>query len=116
MRKFLMPVLLAGTFTLGGCTATGIAEQVLGSVLGGQGGYGNSNQGAYGNQNFQRAAIDACGQYASQYGRVSIQNVEQRSRSTLRVYGTIQTNNGFNNRRFACSFNTRGQITDFDVD
>ena len=112
MRKLFIPIFLAGGLSVGGCTTAGIAEQVLGSVLGGglggQGGYGNNG---YGNQNFQQAAVNACGQQAQRYGQVRIDNVEQRS-SSMRVYGTVQTNN-YDQRQFACSFSSSGRITEF---
>ncbi|HWH17802.1 MAG TPA: hypothetical protein VNT77_05620 [Allosphingosinicella sp.] len=115
MRKFILPLLAASTLTLGGC-AYGLGGDpltgILGSVLGG-GGYGQGGYGAYGNQEFQRAAVNACGNYASRYGRVSIANVEMRSGDTLRVYGTVS--DGYRGRNFACSFRADGRITDFDI-
>lgn len=125
MRKFIVTALAASTFALGGCAA-GLGGMggpldpvgaILGSVLGGggygsQGGYGNQG---YGNQNFQSAAVNACGQQASQYGRVQINNVQSQSNSTLRVYGTVGVNGGYQQRNFACSFRSDGRITDFDI-
>lgn len=117
MRKLFLPVLLATTFTLGGC-AGGLGQDpltgILGSVLGGGLGGGYPAQGGYGNQNFEQAAVNACGQQASRYGRVSISNVQPQSNSTLRVYGTVEVN-GYQRRNFACSFRSDGRITDFDI-
>ena len=94
------------------------------------GGYGYPNQGAgygYGNQNFESAAVNACASQAQRYGRVSIDNVELRSRSTMRVRGMIEANAGYNaggygsygagieRRTFDCSFRSDGRITDFDT-
>jgi hypothetical protein len=113
MRKLFLPIVLAGGLSLGGCTTAGIAEQVLGSVLGGglggQGGYG---QGGYGNQSFQQAAVNACGQYAQQYGQVRIDNMQQGG-SVLRVYGTVQRSQ-YDQRQFACDFSSNGRITNFN--
>jgi len=92
----------------------------------GNGGYGYPSQGAgygYGPQNFERAAVDACGAQAQRYGRVSIDNVEMRSRNTLRVRGMIEANAGgyggygsaIERRTFTCSFRSDGRISDFDT-
>ena len=94
----------------------------------GNGGYGYPSQSGYGygNQNFERAAVDACGSQAQRYGRASIDNVEMRSRDTLRVRGMIEANaggyggygsygNSIERRTFTCSFRSDGRITDFDT-
>ena len=119
MRKLVSPFLLATTLALGACASSplggygmgGPLETVLGSVLGSTGSYGG--YGGYGTQNFQQAAINACGNHASQYGRVSITDVRQQSSSTLRVYGRVQGN--YQSDDFACSFRSDGRITDFDL-
>ncbi len=114
MRKSFLPIFLAGTLALGGCSS--VLPAVLGSVLqgGGQGGgYGGGyGDQRYGNQNFQQSAVNACGNQASRYGRVSISNVRQISSSTLNVQGTIETGN-FQRRSFTCSFRSDGRITSF---
>lgn len=134
MRKYLFPVVAAGTLALGGCAA-GYGQdpltQVLGSVLGSsagypQGGYpqGGYPQGGYGypqggygnsNQSFEQAAVNACASQAGRYGRVGISDVRQQSSSTLRVRGTIEVNNSYQRRSFGCSFRSDGRITDFDI-
>ena len=112
MRKPTTLILAAGALSLGGCMSSplggmgGPLEAVLGQVLGG----GNQNQGG---SNFQQAAINACGNHASQYGQVSVRDVRQQSRDTLRVYGVVGSNYG--NRGFECSFRSDGRITDFDI-
>jgi hypothetical protein len=78
----------------------------LGGGLGGQG-YGNTGP------QFQSAAVNACGQQASQYGQVSVTNVQQVSSSTLRVDGRIAVNGGYQQRSFTCGFRNDGRITDF---
>lgn len=109
MRKLLLPTIMAGTLLLGGCAA-GLGNPIggiLGSVLGGsQGTQGN------GSDQFQRAAVNACGQEAARYGRVSITNVQQRTRDTVRVDGRIETNDR-RERRFTCTFRSDGRIIDF---
>ncbi|HEV2079032.1 MAG TPA: hypothetical protein VGR19_03920 [Allosphingosinicella sp.] len=110
MRKSLLPVVLAGSLALGGCTS--VLPAVLGSVLqGGLGGGGGYDQG-YGGQQFQQAAVNACGQQASRYGRVNIADVRQVSNSTLRVFGTVDSGN-FQRRSFSCDFRSDGRITNF---
>ena len=111
MRKSFLPVVLAGSLALGGCTS--VLPAVLGSVLQGGLGGGGYDQG-YGGQQFQQAAINACGQQASRYGRVSIADVRQVSNSTLQVYGSIDSGN-FQRRNFTCSFRSDGRITDFRI-
>ena len=110
MRKSFLPVLLAGSLAVSGCANP--LGSVLGSVLGGLGGLGGGG-GAYGNQDFQRAAVNSCGQQASRYGRVSVQDVQQVSNSTLRVYGTVD--DGFQRRQFRCDFRSDGRISDFQL-
>ena len=106
MRKFI-PTLIAGTVLLGGCAA-GMGGNpigdILGSVMGG-------NTGTQGSSEFERAAVNACGQQASQYGRVSITRVEQNSRDTVRVDGRIESNRRL--VQFTCTFRSDGRIVDF---
>ena len=112
MRKSLSlsAILTVGAVTLGGCMTSplggmgGPLEAVLGQVLGGSQGSGND---------FQQAAVNACGRHASQYGQVSVSDVRQQSRDTLRVYGVVGSNYG--RRNFECSFRSDGRITDFDI-
>lgn len=93
-----------------------------------QGGYGYpAGQGyGYGNANFERAAVDACAAQAQRYGRVSVDNVELRSRSTVRVRGVVEGTGGYQNagygnygglerRTFDCSFRSDGRIANFDT-
>lgn len=115
MKKLSLPILLAGSLSLAGCAygmndPTGGLAGVLGSVLG-----GGTSGGVYGQggPDFQETAIDACGREASRYGQVRVSNVQQVSRDTLRVSGTITSN--YDRRSFGCSFRADGRITDFDV-
>ena len=115
MHKKAVTVLLAGTLALGGCAAGpgGVNPwgDILGSILsGGAGqGYGNTND------QFQTAAINACGDQASRYGQVRITDVRQVSDSTLQVEGVIAVKDGYQQRSFTCSFRSDGRITDFRV-
>ena len=114
MRITTSAIALIGALSLGGCATSpyggmgGPLESVLGSVLAGGLGGGQSN-----NSNFQQAAVNACGNYASQYGQVSVRDIRQQSRDTLRVYGLVGSNYGA--RNFECSFRSDGRITDFDM-
>lgn len=111
MRKSSTAILAAGALALGGCMTSplggmgGPLEQVLGSVLG-----AGQNDGG---SRFQQQAINACGNQASQYGQVAIQDVRQQSRDTLRVFGTVSSN--WDSRNFQCSYRSDGRITDFDI-
>jgi hypothetical protein len=110
MRKMaLLPIAAAGSFLLSGCAA-GMGgnpmADILGSVL--NGGAGAQASGG----TFERAAVNACGQQASQYGRVSITNVEQRSADTIRVDGRIEADNR-GSGQFTCTFRSDGRIVDF---
>ena len=114
MRKPLSALVVTVALALGGCASPlggyggmgGPLEAVLGSVLG-------AGQQGYGSGNFQQAAVNACGNEASRYGQVSVQDVRQQNSDTLRVYGVVGSNYG--NREFACSFRSDGRITDFDI-
>ena len=109
MPRQILSLLALAALPLSGCTALG-GPDILGSVLG-----GGTSSGAYGRggPDFRTMAVDTCGAEASRYGRVGITQVQQVSRSTLRVYGTIDSN--YRRHNFACSFREDGRITDFDV-
>jgi hypothetical protein len=132
MRKLIIPAALAATLALGGCTTgygsggygygsdpiSGVLGSVLGNVIGGNSGYGYSNNstsgygdGSNGNEQFARAAVDACGQQAARYGQVSISNVQQTSGSIMQVDGRVGSN--YQQRGFYCAFRSDGRIADF---
>lgn len=124
MRKLIAPVILGSALALGACATNpygtgygaygnpygayggvgGPLEAILGSIAGSQG---------YSGSSFQQAAINACAGVASRYGQVAIRDIDQTSRSTLRVYGIV--GNAYRNDDFACSFRSDGRITDFDI-
>jgi hypothetical protein len=133
MRKSLAILTVGSALALGACATSpygsqyggygspyggmgGPLEAVLGTVLGaaGSSSYGYGNQGYYGGGgNFQQAAVNACGNAASRYGQVSIRDVRQISRDTLRVYGLIGS--AYRTNDFECNFRSDGRITDFDI-
>lgn len=120
MRKLTLSTMLAASIAVSGCAAGlggygdggygggGGLGGILGGILGGGGGaYADGNI----DRRFADAAVNACGQRASQYGRVSIANVRQVSSNTLRVEGRIDDNGG--QRGFNCDFRSDGRITAF---
>ena len=112
MRRTIFPAMIAGTLLLGGCAAGAGGNplaDILGSVLGG--GVGTQSNTS---QQFERAAVDACGRQASQYGRVSISGVQQTSRDTLRVTGRIDAGDRYD-RQFTCTFRSDGRIIEFNM-
>lgn len=112
MHKFFVPTLLAGSLMMSGCAA-GLGGDPFGGILGSVLGGGSSAQSH--SRDFERAAVDACGQEASRYGRVSITNVGLSSRDTVRVDGSVQDNRR-NQRRFTCTFRSDGRIVDFRIE
>jgi hypothetical protein len=74
---------------------------------GGYGGYG------YGGAGFGQAAANACANYASRYGSVSITSVRQTSSDKVHVYGIVSR--GYGGDDFDCSFRSDGRISDFDI-
>ncbi len=114
MKKFTLAIMLAGSFSLTGCAAglgdpTGGLGPVLGAVLGA----GNDGRYGQGGPDFREVAIDACGNHASRYGQVRINDVRQASRDTMHVYGTVSNN--YQQRSFGCAFRSDGRITGFEI-
>jgi hypothetical protein len=126
MKKSVLSVALLGSLSLAGCATypdygynSNPIGAVLGSVLGGSGNSYNNGYGGYygmGGPTFQQSAVEGCAYHAQRYGRVNVQNVQQISGDTLRVYGSIDLNNRYERRPFACSFRADGRVTDFDID
>lgn len=111
MRKIIVPAMLAGSLLVGGCTAYG--QDPLGGILGGI--LGGGVGGGYQDNNlsqFERAALNACGQQAQQYGQVQITDVRQDSQDTVRVQGRIDSYDR-NRDEFSCTFRSDGRIVDF---
>ena len=109
MRKSILPLLAMSALSVSACTTglggPGVLGSVLGNVL-------STGQGR-GGPDFQTMAIEACGAEASRYGRVNVSDVQAVSRSTLRVFGTVDTGS-YQRHAFACNFREDGRITDFD--
>lgn len=115
MRKTTISALLAGTLMLGGCAyGTGVG---YGDEYGYDDRYGGNYGGDYGysyrdNNDFERAAVNACGREASRYGRIRITYAEERDRGVFTVQGEISNRD----RRvdvFTCRFDASGRIIDF---
>ena len=125
MKTSLIPIrlipALAATVLLGGCSASG-GLGGLGGILGGDtyrsgsGGYepyrGDDLYGTNYSNDFERAAFNACGRQASQYGRVAIDRVEQIDRNAVRVIGRIDSRDSRRDE-FGCTFRSDGRIVDF---
>ena len=125
MKTSLIPIrlvpALAATAMLGGCSAYG-GLGGLGGILGGDtyrsgsGGYeryrGDDLYGTNYSNDFERAAFNACGRQASQYGRVAIDRVEQIDRNAVRVIGRIDSRDTRRDE-FGCTFRSDGRIVDF---
>ncbi len=115
MRKTLFPALIAGTLLLGGCTnsvgGTNPLGGLLGGILGGGGAYDDRN-----GSDFERAAVNACGQEAQRYtrDRIRVERVDQTSRDTVRVDGRIETRDR-DRDEFTCTFRSDGRIAGFRV-
>lgn len=113
MRKTALPIAIAATMLIAGCTNYG-SGGLLGGVLGGSNDrYGSDYGYSYRNNNdFERAAVNACGREATRYGRVSINSVEQEGRDTVVVTGRINSRDR-NRDQFGCTFRSNGRIVDF---
>ncbi|WP_338241692.1 hypothetical protein [Aurantiacibacter hainanensis] len=114
MRKTLFPAAIAATLVLGGC-AGGYGGSPLGNIFGGilGGGSGYNDRGL---SEFERAAVNACGQEAERYtrDRIGIDRVDQISRDAVRVDGRIETRDRSRDQ-FTCTFASNGRIADFRV-
>ncbi len=110
MRQTWLPLLLAGSLALGGCQYAGLAPVVADLV----------NQAAgerrYADEDFGRAAAEACRGRAARHGRVAITRVEQDSSRTMRVRGTIEDPYQVQDRGFVCVFRSDGRIAEFRRD
>ena len=125
MKTSLIPIrlipALAATVLLGGCSAYG-GLGGRGGILGGDTyrsgscGYepsrGDDLYGTNYSTDFERAAFNACGRQASQYGRVAIDRVEQIDRNAVRVIGRIDSRDSRRDE-FGCPFRSDGRIVDF---
>ena len=105
MTRILVSVLLAGSaLALGGCVAS-LAVSAAGMAGKAVAGKPKPNEQA------QPAAATECSTRASQYGRVHLIDIEQRSISKIVVWGTVD--DGKQRRSFECSYGTK--ITGFTL-
>lgn len=105
MTRILVSALLAASaLALGGCVA-GLAVSAAG--MAGQAVVGKPKS----NEQAQPTAATECSTRASQYGRVHIIDVEQRSISKIIVWGTVD--DGKQRRSFECDYGTK--ITGFKL-
>ena len=108
MKKSLIAATLAGTVLLGGCASYGNGG-LLGGLLGGGNNYGYNARG-----DFEQAAVRACGDEASRFGRASVERVDQQNRDYVYVYGRIETRD-YSRDEFTCVFREDGSIVDFQT-
>lgn len=108
MRKSLIPVAIAGTVLLGGCS-TYDNGGLLGGIFGGGNDYGYS-----GGSSFERRAVEACGDEASRYGEVRIDRVDEQGRDYVYVSGRIDTRD-YSRDEFTCVYRADGRIVDFQT-
>ncbi|MFB0612229.1 hypothetical protein [Aurantiacibacter poecillastricola] len=113
-RKTAFPAMLSALLLLSGCANSyGTGGSGLGGLLGGiLGGSGSVNDRAL--SDFERAAVNACGQEAERTtrDRVRVDRVDQVSRDTVRVDGRIETRDQSRDQ-FTCTFASNGRIADF---
>ena len=114
MRKMMLPFAIASAMLATGCSGYGTGSLLGGVFDGTDQGYGSDYGYRYRSDNeFERAAVNACGREASRHGRVSINSVDQESRDTVIVTGRIDTRNR-DRDQFGCTFRSDGRIVDFD--
>jgi hypothetical protein len=122
MRKSL-PLIAALAMPLAAC-ATGYGQDPLSQIINSIGTLGSGySQTPYGYNagyspngyggGFSQAAAQACANYASRYGQVSVRNVQQLDGSHVKVFGYV--NQGYRNEGWDCTFRSDGRITDFDL-
>lgn len=111
MHKLFVPTLLAGGLMMSGCAA-GLGGDSYGGGLGSVFGGGGSAQ--INSRDFERAAVDSCSQEASRYGDVRIENTRMNRRDTVRVDGSVRSDNR-RARGFSCTFRSDGRIVDFRI-
>ena len=104
---------IADQIARGAAEAAAAVRGVQDAVQGGYYGYG---QGRYGSM--ESRAINACGNEASRYGRVSIGDVRPKSRDKLEVRGFVDAQGygygrGYERRTFTCSVRYDGRISKF---
>lgn len=112
--RITLPLIAAGALALGACAVNPYGT--------GYGAYGNNYNPVYGSvgalgsnyaTGFSQAAANACANYASRYGRVSIRNVQQLDANHAKVFGYV--NQGYRNEGWDCTYRSDGRITDFDL-
>ena len=119
MKFASLATLATAALALSACSTYG---DPLGGIFGGDryrdGSYGYDPYGGpdrYGtgySNDFERAAFNACGQRASQYGRVAIDRVDQSTRDLVRVIGRTDSRDSRRDE-FGCTFRSDGRIVDF---
>jgi hypothetical protein len=110
---------VADQIARGAAEAAAAVRGVSDAVQGGYYGYGSYNSA-------DRYAVNACGNEASRYGRVSISDVRPKSRDKMEVRGFVDPqgffdrgydyrsgHRGYERRTFACTVRYDGRVTKF---
>ena len=109
MRNISVPLLIIGGLPLGACQYAGLAPG-LAEVI-----HGASGERRHADEDFGRAAAEACRGRAARHGRVDIGTVEAEGVGIMRVTGTIEDPYKVQDRRFVCLYRSDGRIADFDA-
>ena len=110
MKTSLIPAIAAATMLLGGDTYRD--DPYRSGSYGYEPYRGPDNYGTNYRNDFERAAFNACGRQASQYGRVAIDRVEQIDQNSVRVIGRTDSRDSRRDE-FGCTFRSDGRIVDF---
>lgn len=103
-HRAALPLLVACVLALSGCVA-GMAATAVSMAARSAAGEPEHNQ------HLQPTAAQACSAHASQYGAVHIIDVEQRTKSKIVIWGTID--DGYERRSFECVYGAK--ITAFKL-
>jgi hypothetical protein len=96
MHKATLSALVLGSFLLSGCVY-GLAASAVGAAARSAG-----PDPAYAGEALVHPASETCRAQAATHGVVHIIDVERRSHGTVRVYGTVENDEG--RRAFECDF------------
>ena len=105
MNRLFLPLLLAGSFSLGGCVASMAASAVGAAVRAAT----PERPTVY--QDIRTTAGDACRARAAPLGQVRIIDADQARDGTVTVWGTVE--DATQRRSFECTF--RGGVRGFQL-
>lgn len=106
MRMAFLPALFVSCLALTGCAAI---QDRLDRVLGSEDSYGYEPR-----SDFERDAIEACGDEATRFGPTRVDRVEQHNSDYIEVHGRIDTRDRERDE-FTCVVRSDGRIVDFET-